>query len=483
MAACFGESCQNQATSSNLSVMAFCPEQDHGRTPSGQAVDDTCSSFNQSPTVVNDQSPCEAYFHGCSEGASFFLERSPQDRPAGHTPTRFPFHIQLPGSMGVPNMWSLPQHSQLQHFPLPTLLFPSKPNYSQKRSGRSSKLSSGKRGAEEKTHTKPAKHVSLPLCSPPKRGVTATVPHSLGAADICPKDMPALEKPSFASAVSVAGHVWSLSQDSAGCLEVQDAIEAAEDEKARLGLAMELSGHVWEALQCPHANHVVRKFITTMSAPSLQFIVEELVHEGADVVREAARHRYGCRIVEMLLKTCSVEQVCEMVQNLLPDVADLSLRMYGNFVVQRILEHGTDRQRCYINQLLRANVASIASNFYGSAVVGAALRNCAHEDRVSLAQAIIGVNGLICATLRVRHNQGILEEILNVLGASHQELLQKELQAPPMKAPRSDQTFLEHKLKNKASKVSGALPQAITGPSTRRYQGVRPFKAVTGAQP
>jgi len=461
MAAYFGESCQNQADFSNLPAMATCSEQGHSQIPSGQPLHDTSSNFNQSPTVVNDQSPCEAYFNGCSRVASFCLDSSPQGSPASHTPTYFPFQFHLPSSMGLPNAWSLPQHSQSQHFPLPTLLFPSQPNHSQKRSGRSSKLSSGHRGAAEKARTKPANHSSLPPCLPLKADVIAEVAHSFGA-DTCLKDMPALHKPSLTPGVSVAGHVWSLSQDSAGCREVQDAIETAEDEKARLGLAMELSGHVWEALQCPHANHVVRKFITTMSAPSLQFLVEELVHEGADVVREAARHRYGCRIVEVLLKTCSVEQVCEMVQNLLPDVADLSLRMYGNFVVQRILEHGSDGHRCYINQLLRANVASIASNFYGSAVVGAALKHCAHEDCVSLAQAILGVNGLLCAMLRFRHSQGIKEQLLNILGASDQELLQKELQAPPMKAPRSDRTFIEHKLENKASKVSGAFPRAIT---------------------
>lgn len=424
MAAYFGEVCWNQANAGSRPATPTHLEE--GRSKS-RPLDGISNSFLHSPASPNidssicsstaskqlvGQSPCEAYFNGA---VSFCLDHSPQESAADYAQLHPP-HFQLSGAVSFPQAWSLAQHNLSYPFPLPTLLLPSQPPASQKRFCRPSKPASRSRGRAESTRTN-ADHMPVPPSLPIKRGFTAPVKRHCETVDT-----PACPKPSSAAGFSVAGHVWSLSQDSTGCREVQDAIDAAQGEPARLGLAMELSGHVWEALQCPHANHVVRKFVTTMSAHSLQFLIDELVHMGADVVREAARHRYGCRIVEALLKTCAVEQVSQMVEHLLPDVADLSVRMYGNFVVQRILEHGTDSQRNYINPVLARNVAAIASNFYGSAVVGAALKHCAEEDCVSLARAIIEVSGLFCAIIRFRHGNTIKDQVLEVLGASDQEL-------------------------------------------------------------
>jgi len=224
------------------------------------------------------------------------------------------------------------------------------------------------------------------------------------------------------SSSNVTGHVWSLSQDADGCRAVQDAIVLAGTEAARILLAMELSGHILEALQCPHANHVLRKFITTMAPPSIQFLIDELVHEGEEAIAETAKHRYGCRILEALIKTCEMHQLSGMVEHLLPHVVALSTRMYGNFVVQRLLEHGSDAQRFHICQALRTDVATIASNFYGSIVVGAALKHGTHEHRVNLSRDIIRVNGLLSTIARFRHGQIVKEQILVVLETSEQEL-------------------------------------------------------------
>merc|ERR1719436_1102020 len=51
------------------------------------------------------------------------------------------------------------------------------------------------------------------------------------------------------------GRVWELSQDAAGCREIQRAFDSAATEVDREMLAAELRGHVYEALRCPHANY------------------------------------------------------------------------------------------------------------------------------------------------------------------------------------------------------------------------------------
>jgi len=242
---------------------------------------------------------------------------------------------------------------------------------------------------------------------------------------------------SISSPSSVAGHVWSLSQDAMGCREVQAAFDMAGSDQARVRLAMELFGHVREASQCPHANHVLRKCINTMHPSSLKFMIDELAKEGAEGVGELVRHRYGCRILEALLRNCSADQLQPLVRHLLVDAVALCLHMYGNFVIQRLLEYGTDDQRHYISSILRANMIAMGSNFYGSVVIGTALKHSLREDQLLLARSVLSVNGLLAAILHFRHGKLVKDQLFAVLEPCDQEFALVQLKATPMKTPRS----------------------------------------------
>jgi len=111
--------------------------------------------------------------------------------------------------------------------------------------------------------------------------------------------------------------VWRLSQDQKGCLKVQEALQGAGSDDARRAIAAELEGHVWEAMRCPHANHVVQKCIMTMRPHALQFIIDEIESRGAAGVRKIAKHQYGCRILQRLLEHCRPDQVQGLVEDLL----------------------------------------------------------------------------------------------------------------------------------------------------------------------
>jgi hypothetical protein len=238
------------------------------------------------------------------------------------------------------------------------------------------------------------------------------------------------------AASSVSGHVWSLSQDPVGCREVQDAFDVAADDEARVYLAMELVGHVHEASQCPHANHVLRKCIRTMLPESLQFIIDEFVKEGAEAIRQTVHHRYGCRIIEALLKNCSNDQMCELVRYFVVDVIALSSHMYGNFIIQRLLEHGSDDQRQAVSLALRASIRDVGSNFYGSVVILAALKYGLAEDRLLLARTLLDVNGLLSMTMRFRHGECIKDQLLELLEPCEHYLVSTQLVVAPLKIPR-----------------------------------------------
>lgn len=138
---------------------------------------------------------------------------------------------------------------------------------------------------------------------------------------------------------SIIGKVWKLSRDARGCRKVQQAFEEARSIEELNALTSELVGHVWEALKCQHANHVLQKCITTNSAEASQFVIDELLQHGNGGAAQAAKHRFGCRIIERILEHCEEHQVAPLVEQLLTETVALSLHTFGNFVMLHLLEH------------------------------------------------------------------------------------------------------------------------------------------------
>lgn len=185
-----------------------------------------------------------------------------------------------------------------------------------------------------------------------------------------------------------AGRVWKLSQDGKGCRQLQDAFDVCNDEE-RITLASELRGHVWQALKCGNANHVIQKCITTMKPASVQFIINELTHNGTGGAAHAARHRFGCRIIERLLEHCSAEQLSPLVEELLAEGAVLSGHIYGYYVMQHLLEHGPIDVAAHISTILEENLPFTAPDSYAGAVIGTALGTSTNTGAGSLAKALL----------------------------------------------------------------------------------------------
>lgn len=226
--------------------------------------------------------------------------------------------------------------------------------------------------------------------------------------------------------VDVAGHVWSLSREAQGCRQVQQALERAISDEDRQSLASELAGHVWEALRCPHANFVIQKCISTLRPQAAQFIIDEIMRGNASGDRssgasQAARHRYGCRILERLLEHCPPGQVERLVEEIINDSVSLAKHPYGNYVIQHLLEHGQPDQRRRVTKLLQVNAHSAGSDCYARAVISKALSFGQREDQVALARALLREPGLICTMARTRHGHVAAKFILQNLEVGDRE--------------------------------------------------------------
>jgi hypothetical protein len=192
---------------------------------------------------------------------------------------------------------------------------------------------------------------------------------------------------------------------------VQQALSSARTTEDFMALVGELSGHVVEAMQCPHANYVLQSSILVDVPAAVRLIMREIIDAGAEVVLQAARHRFGCRVIERLFEVCTVPEVgslddiSALADCLIDDACALCLHPYGNYTIQHVLLHGMQEHRKQLHRFLKERVVDMASNFYASAVVGQALQCGSESDKLELARALVRSPGLLTAMARSRHGR------------------------------------------------------------------------------
>mmetsp|Transcript_36291 Transcript_36291/g.91415 ORF Transcript_36291/g.91415 Transcript_36291/m.91415 type:complete len:320 (-) Transcript_36291:160-1119(-) len=217
----------------------------------------------------------------------------------------------------------------------------------------------------------------------------------------------------------MAGKVWRLSRDAQGCREVQRALgQASEEEHAEV--VDELRGHFWDAIRCPHANHVIQKCVVVMAPSLLQVLIDEVM-DGKLI--QAARHKYGCRVIQRLLEHCPVEQIHELVELLLAEFLEVSRHAYGIFVVQKLLQHTVEEQRDRLADLVEQHATALALHPHGCAVLGVALEHGSLAERRRLAEMLLEDRSHLAFMASTRHGTAIVTSLLETLDDSGRKRL------------------------------------------------------------
>lgn len=209
-----------------------------------------------------------------------------------------------------------------------------------------------------------------------------------------------------------------MSQDPHGCRRVQHELDAAETDAQREAIARELHGRALAASHCPHANHVLQKIIVTLRPRAVQFIVDEL---AAASIRELARHKYGCRIVQRLMEQCAPSQVADIQSELLEDICGLTVHPYGTFVMQAILRHGGPQHRAAVSRALRGNFRKLSAEPSSCAVLGTLLETAGEEEGEELASALVCDDGLLPFMASIRHGASAVIRALELLRRADRE--------------------------------------------------------------
>jgi len=241
------------------------------------------------------------------------------------------------------------------------------------------------------------------------------------------------------SRMFMGGKMWELSQDVQGCREVQTALDDCQSYQDFRSVVAQMTGRVWEAMRCPHANHVLRKVVQTLPASDLDFIVQEIVQEGTAGVKQFVSHRYGCRIVEELLRVCRPEQVHGIMGHLLAEAEGLCTHMYGNFVMKAFLQHASFVQHQKLVKTLFDNAITMGTNFYACAVLAAVLQNDDDLAR-ALACVLVSTPGLLSAMASHKHGKAAVEAVLLILKGAERQIAVNALTLPPLKVAKVPKT-------------------------------------------
>jgi len=256
------------------------------------------------------------------------------------------------------------------------------------------------------------------------------------------------------SSSSIAGQVWKLSQDPQGCRLVQQALEKASSEEERCALATELRDHVVEALRCPHANHVLQKCINTMQPDSLQFIIDALMQQK-DLAVHVAKHRYGCRVIQHLLKACPPSQTSELARSFMDQASVLCCHSFGNYVMQHVMKFCAKEHQYSLIRCIERDIASIARSEFGGVVIQTVLAYAAQEDKVWIARSIAQRPEVMLTLSKARLGYASALLVLETLPARDQQRLLVEL--------------AEHSKELRASRYGSRVIQRLMGepcPST-----------------
>lgn len=265
--------------------------------------------------------------------------------------------------------------------------------------------------------------------------------------------------PAAGTFAAVVDRVRILSFDGSGCREVQLALQECSQDEA-VQLAAELCGHVRRAIESPHANHVLQKFIETLPPTFCSFVPEELRGAGEAV----ARHRYGCRVLCRLVEHHSdkTAAAAALLQEVISGTLHLCRNEFGKHVLNALLEHGTAQQRSQIAMALDTNLINNAKHRSASYVVEHAIEHCCDADRNTLANHLLDQPQDVLALARSQAGCHVVRALVNPVHRFQQRVLQQlqEL-APELQNSKYGKLLLQE---------MRIIPEEVPGRLTRSHR-------------
>jgi pumilio RNA-binding family len=157
------------------------------------------------------------------------------------------------------------------------------------------------------------------------------------------------------------------------------------------------------------------------------FVIDELRQGAPGGVAQAARHRFGCRILQRLLEHCQDSQVAPVVEDLMAEPLALASHKYGNYVMQHVLEFGRPEVVSRLTYILGQHAPHMAAGGHIGAVVDKALAKAKIEHRQFLVSALLHQPEQLAIMSCSRWGHRAVEEALNMAGTAERSRACTEL--------------------------------------------------------
>lgn len=175
-------------------------------------------------------------------------------------------------------------------------------------------------------------------------------------------------------------------------------------------LVSQLEGSVIDLCMSPHGHQVLASVVETMPVSALGFVAAEMEGRGA----MTARHRFGSRVLEVMIMHCLEAQMTELAKEIVFETVELSRDPHGNRVIQHLLEHGTGECRSEIIRRLQPDMPSLAADRTATRVVAKAFDFSNEQEQRLLAMSFLQPSSRVADVACSRCGSSVLAQIANL---------------------------------------------------------------------
>lgn len=186
-----------------------------------------------------------------------------------------------------------------------------------------------------------------------------------------------------------------------------------------VAFASGLRGHIRNAVESKHANHVVQKITEVMPVSDASFVMDELTGFGLEV----SRHVFGCRVLCRILEHLSATDIkyAKLFEDVFTDLDALCADAFGSVVVRHLLEFGSPAHKHCIVEALLKDIHGYARHQIGSLVVEGALKHASFEDQSSLVAKILVQKDQLLIMATSRYGCHVARALLDMPGELKKE--------------------------------------------------------------
>ncbi|CEF62214.1 Maternal protein pumilio [Strongyloides ratti] len=226
----------------------------------------------------------------------------------------------------------------------------------------------------------------------------------------------------------VRGHLVELSLDVYGCRVIQKAVENAEECDVQMILnELRVGNKIIKCMVDQHGNHVIQKVFENVKPESLNFIIDAVRSCGDDLpIVTLAKHNYGCRVLQKMLKHLLHHQKEFIIQELQSHLDELLTHQYGNYVIQELFNSSSTVVKHYIVIFIKADLEKYSMDKFASNVIEKCLTLGDKEQVKTLVTKIFEVpfEDLLYRMISDQFGNYVIQKMLDVCdGQSRKKLI------------------------------------------------------------